>query len=139
MLVYSSELDPWVRPNLSAQLRSVVVESDLEWHESSHAHHGFVDREHAKPVFRQIVSQTFTRLNPLVHIEVCEPVDRDLSAKRTERERARLHHQMDKSATVEFWRDYLDRSHSLVNFSEYWHLLDHIHRLLGPLDNTMRV
>lgn len=140
VLVYSSELDPWMRPNLSAQLRSVVVESELEWHESSHAHHGFVDREHAEPVFRQIVSQTFTRLNPLVHIEVCEPLDRDLIRQaHLERERARLHHQMDKSATVEFWRDYLDRSHSLVNFSEYWHLLDHIHRLLGPLDNTMRV
>ena len=110
VLVYSSELDPWVHPNLSAQLRSVVVESELEWHESSHAHHGFVDREHAEPVFRQIVSQTFTRLNPLVHIEVCEPMDRDLIRQaHLERERARLHHQMDKSGLWNFgetiWTD----------------------------------
>jgi PAS domain S-box-containing protein len=141
VLVFASEQDLWVRPNSFPQVKAALREAELGWQAMPEARHGVVDHpDQARVLFRQIVAHCRARLYPLAKEDVTAPAEGDLVHQaRLELERARIHHQMGQSASVEFWRDYLDRSHSLVNFSEYWHVLDHIHRLLGPLDNNARV
>jgi PAS domain S-box-containing protein len=141
VIVFSSEQDLWTRPNSFAPVKAALGDMALAWHTMPEARHGVTDHpDQSRLVFRQIVAQCRTRFSPFDDDEIAAPMAHHLVHQRQlERERARLHHQMGQAAAVEFWRDYLDRSHSLVNFSEYWHVLDHIHRLLGPLDTDIRL
>ncbi|MDQ6734800.1 MAG: alpha/beta hydrolase, partial [Nitrospirota bacterium] len=141
LLVFSSEQDLWIRPNAFATVRFSLGDTFLSWQAMPEARHGIIDHpDQARPVFRQMVAHCRNRLYPLSSNKVREPLETALIQQaQLERERARLHHEMGQAAAMEFWRDYLDRSHSLVNFSEYWHMLDHVHRLLGPLNNNARV
>jgi PAS domain S-box-containing protein len=141
LLVFSSEQDLWIRPNAFAPVKLSLGETFLSWHAMPEARHGIVDHpDQARVLFRQIMAHCRNQLYPLSNDKIREPVEAAFAQQaQLELERARLHHQTGQAATVEFWRDYLDRSHSLVNFSEYWHMLDHVHRLLGPLDNNARV
>lgn len=141
VLVFSSEQDLWVRPNSLSQVKLALADTSLNWHAIPEARHGVVDHpDQARPLFREMVAQCRIRLSALPHGELTEPSRHNiLHQAQLELERARGHHQMDQATAMEFWRDYLDRSHSLVDFSEYWHLLDHIHRLVGPLHNNARV
>ena len=141
VLVFSSEQDLWIRPNSLSQVKLALADTNLNWHAIPEARHGVVDHpDQARSLFREMVAQCRIRLYPLPHGELTEPSRHNiLHQVQLELERARGHHQMDQATTMEFWRDYLDRSHSLVDFSEYWHLLDHIHRLVGPLRNNARV
>jgi SAM-dependent methyltransferase len=141
VLVFSSEQDLWIRPNSLSQVKLALADTSLHWYAIPEARHGVVDHpEQARLLFREMVAQCRIRLYPLPHGELTEPSRHHiLHQVQLELERARGHHQMDQATAMEFWRDYLDRSHSLVDFSEYWHLLDHIHRLVGPLRNNARV
>jgi ubiquinone/menaquinone biosynthesis C-methylase UbiE len=40
---------------------------------------------------------------------------------------------------VEFWRDYLDHFHYIVNFPDYWHLLDRVYSMAGILGGGERI
>ncbi len=39
----------------------------------------------------------------------------------------------------QFWKDYLDRFHFIVNFGDYQALLDHIVKLMGPIASGMKI
>ena len=140
-LVFSSEQDLWTRPNALSAVQRSLGDTFLGWHAMSEAGHGIVDHpDEARPVFRQMVAHCRSVLYPLCNEPVRAPSDIALAHQaRVELEHARLPGEIGQTEAVEFWRDYLDRSHSLVNFSEYWHMLDHIHRLLGPLDHKARI
>jgi ubiquinone/menaquinone biosynthesis C-methylase UbiE len=71
---------------------------------------------------------------------VLDPSQRQIGLqKRLERERARGEHQIAKADNVEFWREYLDQFHYIVNFTDYWQLLDHVYRLMGKLRGGERI
>ena len=141
VLVFSSEQDLWIRPNALPQVKLALTNTSLNWFALPEARHGVIDHpDQARSLFRQIVAQCRIRLYPFLSGVLTDPSRHHvLDQVQLELARARGHHQMDQATAVEFWRDYLDRSHSLVDFSEYWHLLDHIHRLLGPLHHNARV
>src|SRR5438132_12745869 len=58
---------------------------------------------------------------------------------RGEQERARARHSKRKPALREFWRAHLDHTRHLMNVSAYWHLLEQVARLAGPLERGERV
>ncbi|MGH7164538.1 MAG: PilZ domain-containing protein [Nitrospiraceae bacterium] len=90
----------------------------------------------ARAVFRQIVACCTDALHlPWRSAEVLEPSQRDIGLQsRVERERARASHQMSRFENLEFWRDYLDHFHYVVNVSDFWRLLDMIYGFLGGLN-----
>jgi len=90
----------------------------------------------ARAVFRQIVTCCSDALDlPSRPAEVREPSQRDIGLQsRVERERARARHQMSQFENLEFWRDYLDHFHYVVNVSDFWRLLDMIYGFLGGLN-----
>jgi PAS domain S-box-containing protein len=141
VLVFSSEQDLWIRPNSFPRIKATLADTRLYWHAIPEARHGVVDQpDQARRLFREMVAQCRIRLSAVPPGELKEPSRPHIVHQgQLELERARGHHQMDQATAIQFWRDYLDRSHSLVNFSEYWHLLDHIHRLLGPIRSNARV
>jgi PAS domain S-box-containing protein len=90
----------------------------------------------ARAVFRQIVTCCAEALSrPSRSADVREPFQRDIGLQsRVERERARAKHQMSRFENLEFWRDYLDHFHYVVNVSDFWRLLDMIYGFLGGLN-----
>ncbi|HZC67315.1 MAG TPA: PilZ domain-containing protein, partial [Nitrospirales bacterium] len=69
-----------------------------------------------------------------------EPSPRTIAAQiRLERERARARHPRRKPALQEFWQAHLNLTRHLANISAYWHFLEQIARLAGPLERGERV
>ncbi len=87
-------------------------------------------------MFRQLVSCCMTHLSPTAATrEMIEPAQLEIGRQnRLERQRAKTHRPIEKSGSKEFWHAYLDHFHCLANIPEYWHLLDQISRLLGPME-----
>jgi SAM-dependent methyltransferase len=87
----------------------------------------------ARATFREIVALCTRRLceqGPAAVIR--EPVSGQIAQQgRLERERGRAHYQMGLATNVQFWEEYLSRSHFIVNVHDYWQLLDHVYRYLG--------
>jgi SAM-dependent methyltransferase len=100
-------------------------------------HHLHENPRHEWAMFRQLVSCCAEHLlgKALEH-EVLDPAQLEIGRQnRLERQRAKAQHPRHRKASLSFWRDYLEHFHRLGNIPEYWHLLDHISRLSGPLGN----
>ncbi len=89
----------------------------------------------ARAVFRQLVHCCIQALAPSRSAqEIVEPHQREIGLQnRVERERARAKNQMAKAENLAFWKDYLEHFHYIANVSDFWQLLDHVYRMLGPL------
>src|SRR5207244_11674515 len=69
-----------------------------------------------------------------------EPSPRTIAAQiRLEQEQAKARHSTRKPALREFWQAHLDRAQHLMHVSAYWHFLEQIARLAGPLERRARV
>lgn len=95
----------------------------------------------ARALFRQLVSACLAELYPFsFRKDLLEPSQREIGFQhRLERERSRALRWMAGPELREFWRGYLDHAQDLPNVPEFWHLLDHLYRLLGPLTGQTRV
>ena len=136
VVFFSSEHDSWVDQDALKKVKTSLREYAIDWYLMPDAVHDIHKRpEHARDVFQQMVRCCRAWFYPLSNtFHLALPSDCELDRQvRLERERARTQHHMAKSETFEFWRDYLDQSQFIVNFSDYWHLLDHIYRLMGNL------
>lgn len=59
--------------------------------------------------------------------------------QRLESDRPRAWYQLADAESTESWRDYLLDSRRIDNDSAYWHLMDHIHRLMGSCEKGERI
>jgi SAM-dependent methyltransferase len=93
----------------------------------------------ARAVFRQVVACCLEQFGqPAAPLR--QPSQREIGLQsRLERERARAQNQMARIDNVNFWRDYLEHFHYIANVSDFWQLLDHVYRLLGPLTAADRI
>ncbi|MER3422766.1 MAG: hypothetical protein C4293_05595, partial [Nitrospiraceae bacterium] len=142
VVFFSSERDPWVQQKSLREVKAALREHALDWYlmpEALQRPPGNPTR--AREVFRHLVSCCRAWLYPLAaKPDIVLPPEWEIERQnRLERERARIQHQMAKAENGQFWRDYLDQSHYIVNFSDYWHLLDHMYRLMGALDQNERI
>ncbi len=142
IILFTAEHDAWVHLE-SVKAVHATLPSDVKHlyviPEALHRLHE--NPRKARAVFRQLTTccrEQFYPLSP--NVEIQEPLQRDIGLQnRLERERARAQHQMAKTEMMEFWRDYLDHFHYIANVSDFWHLLDHIYRLLGDIQEVNRV
>ncbi|MGH7233247.1 MAG: PilZ domain-containing protein [Nitrospiraceae bacterium] len=143
VVFFSSEHDTWVDQASLKKVKASLREYAIDWYLMSDALHNIHIRpDHARTLlYERMVGccrawfYAFST-NTQVVLPSEHEVDRQV---RLERERARTQHQMAKAENFEFWRDYLDQSQFIVNFSDYWHLLDHIYRLMGPIGKDERI
>lgn len=142
VVLFTAENDVWVRLDSVQRLQDALQKSLRHRYLIPEALHRLHENPRkARAVFRQLVSCCLQWSRPQAGDPlVVEPPQREIGLQgRLERERSRARHQMDKTENIEFWRDYLDHFHYIVNFSDYWHLLDHIYRLIGTLDGSQRI
>lgn len=59
--------------------------------------------------------------------------------QRLESDRPRAWYQLADAESTESWRDFLLNSRRIENDSTYWHLMDHIHRLMGSFGKGERI
>lgn len=94
----------------------------------------------ARAVFRQVVACCLEHFGQAAAPPLRQPSQREIGLQsRLERERARAQNQMARIDNVNFWRDYLEHFHYIANVSDFWQLLDHVYRLVGPLTAADRI
>ncbi len=94
------------------------------------------DPRTSRAFHRQLVSCCLERFYPLApkgQVTAAEPLPAIRQAER-ERVRARQRHSLAKLDLVDFWQTYLDHFHQAARSSDFWHLYDHLYRLLGTTD-----
>jgi len=142
VILFTAENDVWVRLDSVKRLQEALHSNLRHMYLIPEALHRLHENPRkARAVFRQLVGcclQWYRPRSPAP--QIVEPSQREIGLQgRLERDRSRARHQMDKTENIEFWRDYLDHFHYIVNFSDYWQLLDHIYRLIGTLDGSQRI
>ena len=141
-IFFAAEHDAWVNLESLKQVTAALGEHAANLFLIPEALHRLHENPRkARVVFRQLVTCCLKRLAPQMPARgILEPSRRQIGLQnRIERDRARAQHLMTKTEIVEFWQDYLDHFHHIANVGDYWHLLDHIYRLTGNLDGSMRV
>ncbi|WP_447977143.1 PilZ domain-containing protein [Candidatus Nitrospira bockiana] len=141
VLLVSSQHDRWVRRSALAEIKKALGDYGLEWHVVPEPLPRLSDRsDTVRPILRRLVARCRAWFYPLSAETVVDPDEEEvIRESQIEQERTRLQQHRSRATQEAFWRDYLDRSHELVNFSDYWHLLDHMQRLLGPAERETRV
>ncbi len=136
VVLFVAEHDLWVDTNSVRAVQEALGAKLRHFYLIPEALHRLNENPRkARAVFRQIVTCCTDALElPSQSSEVLEPSQRDIGLQnRVERERARARNQMSKFDNLEFWRDYLDHFHYVVNVSDFWRLLDMIYGFLGGL------
>jgi PAS domain S-box-containing protein len=142
VILFAAEHDAWVNLESLKRVHAALPSASGQLYLIPEALHRLQENPRkTRAVFRQIVircQEYFYPLSP--HKELIEPSQREIGLQnRLERERAKAQHQMAKADNLRFWQDYLAQFHYIVNSSDYWHLLDHIYRLITIPDGRARI
>lgn len=142
VILFTAEHDAWVSVESVKQVQAALREYAIHWFLIPEALHRLHENPRkARAVFRHLVACCLERFYPMSSpASIQEPSQRESGLQnRLEREHARARHQMAKNETFEFWQDYLEHFHYIANVSDFWHLLDHVYRMLGTLDGKQRI
>jgi ubiquinone/menaquinone biosynthesis C-methylase UbiE/alpha-beta hydrolase superfamily lysophospholipase len=142
LVLFTAENDSWVLLKSVEEVHQSFRSGSAQLFRIPEALHRLQENPRkARAVFRHLVTCCQAQLCPEVpQIRTLDPSQRQMGMQnRLERDRARGEHQIAKADNVEFWRDYLDHFHYIVNFKDYWQLLDHIYRLMGKLEGGEQI
>jgi alpha-beta hydrolase superfamily lysophospholipase/SAM-dependent methyltransferase len=137
VILFTAEQDVWVKQESIRQVQCALGPNLGHLYLIPEALHRLQENPRkARSVFRQLVSCCLEELYPLaLPSELQDPSQREIGLQnRLERERARAQRSMAKAESIEFWREYLDHFHYIANVADYWHLLDHVYRLMGTCE-----
>ncbi len=141
-LFFAAERDPWTPPDVVKKvLASLQTHAGQLYLIPEALHRLQDDPRQTLALVRLVASCCVERFLPDRSREsLVEPAPRTIAAQiRLERERARARHARRKPALREFWQAHLNLTRHLANVSAYWHLLEQIARLAGPLEQGERV
>jgi len=142
VILFVAEHDAWVQLESVKAVQAALPAQQSPLYLIPEAMHRLHENPRkARAVFQQLVTVCLERLAPeCVARGVLEPMKGEIGRQsRIERERARAHHQLAIADLQEFWQDYLSQFQYIANIHDYWHLLDHIYRLMGTLDGEGRI
>jgi PAS domain S-box-containing protein len=142
LVLFTGEHDAWVRLESakavlaalpSAAKHLIVIPEGL--------HRLQENPRKARSVYRQLIAYCLECLSPLAPTRdaVLAPAREIGIQSRIERERARAHSQMARDENKAFWKEYLSHFHYVANVSDFWHLLDHLYRLMGAPDASSNI
>jgi DNA-binding response OmpR family regulator/alpha-beta hydrolase superfamily lysophospholipase/ubiquinone/menaquinone biosynthesis C-methylase UbiE len=141
-LFFAAERDPRTQPDAVKKVLASLQTRAGQLYLIPEALHRLQDNpRQTLALVRQVASCCVERVFPdRLRKGLVEPSLRTIGAQtRLERERARARHSRGKPALREFWQDHLDRTRHLANIPAYWHFLEQIARLAGPLERGERV
>ncbi|MDE3019533.1 MAG: alpha/beta fold hydrolase, partial [Nitrospirota bacterium] len=141
VVIFAAENDAWISKDSLRTVHAALCSTVKPLYFIPEALHSLHENPRkARAVFLQLVDccrkQFF--IAP-TSADIRQPTQRVIGLQsRLERDRARAQRQMGQAELVEFWRDYLDHFHYVVNVHDYWQLLDHIYRLTAvPNEDTL--
>jgi len=142
VLFFAAEGDPWTQPDAVKKVLASLQTHEAQLYLIPDALHRLRDNpRQTLALVRLVASCCMERFFPdRSRKGLVEPSPRTIAAQiRVEQERARARHSKRKPALREFWRAHLDHTRHLMNVSAYWHLLEQVARLAGPLERGERV
>ncbi|HEY3198217.1 MAG TPA: PilZ domain-containing protein [Nitrospirales bacterium] len=140
--LFAAEHDAWVDMHSVKQVITAIGPELGELVVIPEALHRLAENPRkARATFREIVALCARRLGEQIPGSIIrEPAAGQIAQQgRLERERGRAHYQMGLATNVQFWEEYLGRSHFIVNVHDYWQLLDHVYRYLGVGETAVRI
>ncbi|MDA2910099.1 PilZ domain-containing protein [Nitrospiraceae bacterium AH_259_D15_M11_P09] len=142
VILLPAERDSWVPLDSVKQIQTALG-SNLKhlWVLAEAPDRLFERPGEAQSVFRQLLVWSREELFPLLPTrDIQEPSQREIGLqRRLEEERARARHFMGRRQSVAFWRDYLNEVDHIVDSTDYWQVLDQIHRAFGTLNHGAQV
>lgn len=142
VILFTAEQDDWVRVRSIKEVQTALREHSIRWSlipEPPHRLHEHPSK--ARSVFRRLSTCCLEQFYSLsLPKNVLEPAQREIDLQhKLEREQARVRHQPATGSLAPFWKDYLDHFRYIVNFPDYWHLLDQLYRQMHPLEAGARI
>ena len=140
VVIVSAEHDAWVQFETTKLITEGLGERLQQWVVIPKGLHRILENpKQARAVYRELTRYAQWEVLPFQYdVPVYEPTRKAIGRQnKIEREQKKA-----RELPVElsgFWKDYLDHFHYIVNFSDYQQLLDHMHRLLGPVRNGEKV
>jgi len=141
-LFFAAERDPWTQLDAVKKVLASLQTHAGQLYLIPEALHRLQDNpRQTLALVRQVASCCVERFFPdRFRKGLVEPSLRTIAAQtRLERERARARHSKRRPALREFWQAHLALTRHLANISTYWHFLEQIARLAGPLKRGERV
>ena len=140
VVIVSAEHDAWVEMGHTKQVVERLGSCVQQWMVIPRGLHRVLESpKRAKAVYRELVQLAETEFfHKLQSTPIYEPTRKAIGRQnKIEREQKKS-----EQASVElsgFWKDYLEHFHYIVNFSDYQQLLNHILRLMGPIQSGEKV
>jgi PAS domain S-box-containing protein len=143
VIFLAAEHDAWIQLEAVEEVQAYLKKAkSVHLHLIPEALHRLQDNpRQIRAICRQLVAYCLERFYPdAAQRELAEPSQREIGVQsRLERERARARRPMEKPDLLRFRREYLAHSHCLVNFPDYWQLLDQIYHLVAPLEGGEQI
>ena len=142
MLFFAAERDPWTQLDAVKKVLAALKTDEGQLYLIPEALHRLQDNpRQILTLVRLVTSSCMERFFPdRSRKGLVEPSPRTIAAQiRLEQEQAKARHSKRKPALREFWQAHLDRAQHLMHVSAYWHFLEQIARLAGPLERGERV
>jgi alpha-beta hydrolase superfamily lysophospholipase/SAM-dependent methyltransferase len=142
VVLFHAEQDAWVDPASIERVAEAI---------GPYVRHSFIvpgalhrlqeSPRKARTVYRQIAACCRQELWVSRRQErMIEPSHREIGLQnRVERERSKKRRPMEKSDHVAFWEDYLQNFQTIPNVADFWRLMDHLYRLMGPCHQGERI
>ena len=139
-IVVSSEHDTWVQHASVKRVAATLGQNLLRWLCVPGGLHRVLENpQKARSVYKQLTQCCQQQFGaPFPDRQMREPTRKIIGQQnKVERERKKVRVIPTELST--FWKDYLDRFHFIVNFSDYQALLDHIVKLMGPISSGSKI
>ena len=139
-IVFSAEHDTWVQHASVNQVAARLGRNLQRWFCIPGGLHRVLENpQKARSVYKQLTECCQRQFG----IQSAEGVMREPSRKiiglqnKVERDRKKV--RVMPAELSQFWKDYLDSFHFIVNFGDYQSLLDHIVKLMGPISSGSKI
>ena len=139
-IVFSAEHDTWVQHASVKQVATRLGQNLRRWFCIPGGLHRVLENpQKARSVYKQLTQCCQLQFG----VQSAEGVMREPSRKiigaqnKVERDRKKVRVMPDELS--QFWKDYLDSFHFIVNFGDYQALLDHIVKLMGPISSGSKI
>ena len=140
VVIVNAEHDAWVQLEATKSVIDCLAERLKQWMMIPRGLHRILENpKQARVVYRELVRDAQGEwASDQQGAQWHEPTRKAIGLQnKIEREQKKA-----RDLPIElsgFWKDYLENFHYIVNFSDYQQLLDHMHRLLGPMNSGEKI
>ena len=139
-IVFSAEHDTWVQHASVTQVAARLGQNLQRWFCIPGGLHRVLENpQKARSVYKQLTHCCQRQFGASSSEGVMSEPSRKIIGLQNKVERDRKKVRVRPDELSQFWKDYLDSFHFIVNFGDYQALLDHIVKLMGPISSGSKI